>query len=259
MTRFLCLLGLIFAPVILRADIFPNPDMAPEDVIAATPGLHVYATKTKAQGKFAVVIPASYDANKPIPLIVSAHGHGGSGEGEARAWKNLPDQYNFILVCPSYYSSAAISDQSAADDNEMLKEVMKRVFGSLNINRSRVLHTGFSGGGLSTWYVAAQHDDWFTALCLRSGNFFAEPQISLSRWRTRPIYIMWGTNDLPDIPGQGAQMLDFVQNTMANKAVKHEIIAGGHHEGHPDLVAKWFAGLTDADFGPPDPDAPVHL
>ncbi len=259
MTRLFCLLGFILVPVMLRADTFPDPDMAPADVIAATPGLQTYATKVKAANKFAVVIPASYKAGKPMPLVVSAHGNGGSGEGEANAWSGLPDKYNFILVCPSYYSSVAISAQSAADDNEMLKEVMKRVFASLNIDRTRVLHTGFSGGSLATWYVAAQHDDWFTALCLRSGNFYSEPEISLSRWRTRPIYVMWGTEDMAGIPDQGAHMLDFLQKTMDNKTVKHEIIPGGHHEGHPDLVAQWFAGLKESDFGPPDPDAPIHL
>jgi len=248
-------------PGLLRADPFPDPDMDPADVIAATPGLTVYKTKAKGwdDGKFGVCIPTSYQADQPMPLVVSAHGHGGNGPGEAQAWNGLAEKYKFILVCPSYYSSAAVSGQSVADDDVMLKEVMTRVLGSLNIDRRKVLHTGFSGGSLATWYVAAEHDNWFTALCLRSGNFYGDPPLHLSRWQQRPIYIMWGEKDMTDIPEQGQRMLDFVQKTIGNEKVKHEVIPGGYHEGHPDRVAKWFAGLTDDDFEPPDPDAPIHL
>jgi predicted peptidase len=253
--------ALLFLAVSARADTFPSPDLAPEDVIAAKPGLAIYQTKAKGwdDGKFGVCIPTSYKPSEPMPLVVSAHGHGGNGEGEANAWNGLAEKYKFILVCPSYFSSAARSAENVENDERMLKEVMTRVFGSLNIDRRKVLHTGFSGGSIATWYVAAEHDDWFTALCLRSGNFFDDPPIRLNRWRERPIYIMWGQNDLPDIPVQGGKMLQFVQKTIDNKKVKQDVIPGAGHEGHPDLVAAWFAGLTDSDYEPPDPDAPIHL
>jgi predicted peptidase len=262
MTKLVIYLSVFFfALSVLRADTFPDPDLPPQDVIAATPGLTIYKTNAKGwdDGKFAVCIPTSYRPDQPMPLVVSAHGHGGTGESEGRDWNGLAEKYNFILVCPSYFTSAQLSAQNVSDDDTMLKEVMKRVLGSLNIDRRRVLHTGFSGGGLATWYVAAEHDEWFTALCFRSGNFFADPPIRISRWRHRPIYIMWGENDLSNIPGDDQRMLDFVQKTIDNPTVKHDVIPGGHHEGHPDLVAQWFAGLTDSDFEPPDPDAPIHL
>jgi predicted peptidase len=261
MNRLFYFLGLVLIPCLLRADAFPSPDLQPEDVIAATPGTVIYKTKAKGwyDGKFAVVIPHSYSADQPMPLVVSAHGHGGNGEGEAQSWNGLPDKYNFILVCPSYFTSAQADQTSIESDGIMLKEVMTRVLGSLNIDRKKVLHTGFSGGGLTTWYVAAEHDEWFTALCFRSGNFYAHPEIHVSRWRDRPIYIMWGDRDLADIPIQGQQMLDYVQKDIHNTKVKHEIIPNAGHEGHPDLVAKWFAGLTDADFEAPDPNAVPQL
>jgi predicted peptidase len=207
-----------FVPCLLLADPFPDPDLPADSVIAATPGLSLYKTKVKgaSDGKFAVVVPTSYKPDQPMPLVVSAHGNGGDGEVEAKAWNGLAETYKFILVCPSYFTSKTLDAQNVTDDDAMLKEVMTRVFGSLNIDRKRVLHTGFSGGGLGTWYVAAKHDDWFTALCTRSGNFYAEPDIHLSRWRERPIYIMWGEHDLADIPVQDQQMVDFVTKTIHN-------------------------------------------
>jgi predicted peptidase len=260
-TLLVCVLSFLLGPGLLRADSYPSSDLAPEDVIAAKPGLAIYNTKAKGSddGKFAVWIPASYNPNNPMPLIVSAHGHTWNGEKEAKTWKGLPDKYKFILVCPSYFTSDFLTEQNVSDDNVMLKEVMTRVFGSLNIDRRKVLHTGFSGCSLATWYVAAEHDDWFTALCTRSGNFFGDPPIRMTHWRQRPIYIFWGQNDIPDIITQSTAMVDFVDKTLDNTKEKHEVIPGGHHEGHPDLVAKWFAGLTDDDYEPPDPDAPVHF
>ena len=261
--RFLtCLVALLLMGGSLFANPFPDPDLPSDEVIAATPGITIYQTKNRAfdDGKFGVFIPSSYKPDQPMRLVVSSHGNGGSGETEVRDWKGLAEKFGFIVACPSYLApSQGPNDQVVQTDNETLKEIMQRVFASLNIDRTKVLHTGFSGGSLSTWYVAAQHDEWFTALCLRSGNWRGDPNIRLSRWRHRPIYILWGANDLPNIPGESQSMLDFAQNTMHNTSVKHEVLPGGHHESRPDLVAKWFAGLTDNDFEAPDPDAPVHL
>jgi predicted peptidase len=259
MRLFFYLLAIFFVPF-AEAHSFPDPNLPKEEVLATTPGLTVYHTKVKgrADGKFAVYVPSSYRPNQPMPLVVSAHGSGADGEKEARLWKDLPEQYKFILVCPSYYTSSETTPQNIAIDETVLQEVMARVLGSFNINRRKVLHTGLSGGSLSTWYLAAKHDEWFTALCTRSGNFDVDPDINLLWWRNRPIYIMWGEKDRQHILDQGPLMLNFVRNKLHNTKLKFEIIPGGGHEGHPDMVAKWFSGLTDVDLEPLAPDAPIH-
>jgi predicted peptidase len=246
---FICLLGILSIPSSLRAD----PALPADQVIASKAGLTIYQTKVKAVdgGKFGVCIPSTYNPQQPMPLIVSAHGNGQNGETEAARWKDLAQQYWFIVVCPSFLTShdGAVFPAEVAD-NLVLMEIMTRVFGSLNIDRNRVLLTGFSGGSLGAWYVGAEHDDWFTALCIRSGNFRYNPPINAAKWQNRPIYIFWGQNDLSFIPGEGQKMVDFVKSTIHPTSFKQEIIPGGTHEGHPDIVAKWFAGLTDADFAP---------
>ena len=94
------------------------------------------------------------------------------------------------------------------------------------------------------------HPEWFTALCFRSANFYGEKAVRFTRkseWKTRPLYIFWGTKDNPIIitksptstGGEGPAALDFLKKFQC-KNLKHEIIPEGGHDSHPDLAAQWF-------------------
>ncbi len=237
---------------------FPDPSLKPDQVIKATPGTNSYTTaKGKYDGgNFAVYIPKEYTAEKPMPLVVSSHGAGGTGPKELGGWLRFADKYGFIVVCPSYDSATSHGSLAAlqgviAQDERHLKDIMERVFKSLNIDRAHVLHTGFSGGGVPTWYIAWAHPEWFTALCFRSANFYGEKAVRFTRkseWKTRPLYIFWGSNDNPIIVkqspvmgpgGEGPPALALLKK-MQCKQLKHEILEGGGHDSHPDLAAKWF-------------------
>ncbi len=237
---------------------FPDPTLKPDLVIKATPGTNTYTTgKGKYDGgTFAVYVPASYTPDKAMPLVVSSHGAGGTGPKEVGGWIRLADKYGFLVVCPSYGCATAHTTLAAlqgviAQDERQLKDIMERVFKSLNVDRAHVLHTGFSGGGVPTWYIAWAHPEWFTALCFRSANFYGEKAVRFTRkaeWKTRPLYLFWGTKDNPIIitksptsaGGEGPASLDFLKKFQC-KNLKHEIIPEGGHDSHPDLAAQWFA------------------
>ena len=236
---------------------FPDPTLKPELVIKAEPGPTTYTTnKGKLDGgSFAVYVPKAYSPEKPMPLVVSSHGAGGTGPKEIGGWTRFAEQYGFIVVCPSYASATTHSALNLlpgiiSQDEKHLKDIMERVFKSLNIDRAHVMHTGFSGGGAPTWYAAMKHPEWFTALCFRSANFWGEKAETISKksdWKTRPIYIFWGDKDNPIIitkspvmgGGEGPAALDFLKKMHCQK-LKHEILPGGTHDSHPDLAAKWF-------------------
>ena len=228
------------------------------DRIAATPGVAEYTAHnaTYADGKFAVCVPASYSPKSPMPLVVSSHGAGGTGKGEVGQWKKWADQYGFIVVCPSY--ACAAGGRSTDDikrlgreDTLMLYGILRRVFGSLKVDRKHVLHTGFSGGGRPTWYIAMAHPECFTAVCFRSANFHCPEFIGMAKlrkWRTRPVYMFWGEQDHPIIlhkgaggEGEGPAGLKFLRTVVARRKLKHEVIPGGKHTSRADLAAKWFA------------------
>jgi poly(3-hydroxybutyrate) depolymerase len=232
--------------------------LKPDETLSDAPGLQVYESpkgRTFDNGRFYVYVPSSYSPSNPMPLVVSAHGAGCTGADEIKAWTPYADQYRFIAVCPSY----AITDRQPGVPvphsemqarvkacKEFERDVMRRVCGSLNVDRRFVLQTGFSGGGNPVW-CAMSFPEFFTALCLRSANF-SGPDVydfrNLAAWRKRPIYVFWGTADAPGIAGergQGAAGLDFLRKTVRAQTLKHEVIEGGRHDSRIDLAARWFA------------------
>ena len=112
------------------------------------------------------------------------------------------------------------------------------------------MHTGFSGGGIPTWYLAMSHPEVFTMLCFRRANYYGPSYFSMTRnvgpWLNRPVYVYWGENDHDLIikprnghPGDGPWGSLLLQQ-MGCRNVKHEILAGGGHAGRADLASQWF-------------------
>jgi poly(3-hydroxybutyrate) depolymerase len=237
----------------------PRAPKLPEELrLSAEPGKQIYKTESGgyAEGQFAVYVPKAYSADTPMPLVVSSHGSGGNGPGEIGEWEPLADQYAFLVVCPSYACAAAGRNTNTEktaqlrQDAVTLDEVLRRVLGSFNVDRKHVMHTGFSGGGNPTYYLAMTRPEIFTALCFRSANyhgtmFFATRDFSA--WRNRPVYIFWGEQDneiiIKPMPGhapEGPAGLLFLQQ-IGCQNLKHEILPGGGHASRADLAAKWFA------------------
>ncbi|MCS7304640.1 MAG: hypothetical protein NZ602_05965 [Thermoguttaceae bacterium] len=236
--------------------VFPDPKLPQELVISPTAEVKTYKPTTPGNlpdSSFAVYVPKSYSHETPMPLVVSSHGINGTGPGEITGWVKFAEEYGFIVVCPTYalatQPNMLKSKSAVLQEEKMLLEIMERVFRSLNVDRELVLHTGFSGGGLPTYFYAMRHPEIFTALCFRSANFLGDRfPMDVRPWRNRPIYIFWGSKDHPLIiekgnmgrPPEGPLCLAFFQKAGCTR-LKHQIIEGGGHESRPDLAAKWFA------------------
>lgn len=202
------------------------------------------------EGRFHIYVPESYHSDTPMPLVVSSHGSGSNGGNEIRAWQALADEHGFIVLCPSYDGATANGLEPKAENTmELIEELMPKVFGSFNIDRDHVMHTGFSGGGHPTFY-ALNFPDWFTALCFRSPNFtqsFVEravPTRNLRQWRGRPVYFFWGTEDTAMITESSPRAIEFLEGLRVELETEH--IEGGGHDSHPARAAEWFAGLIEA-------------
>ncbi len=243
------------APAAFASPAFPPMDGADEnvdlgeDALASSPGLKIYVEPKarKTVNQFAVYIPATYKAATPMPLLVSAHGNGGNGPGEVKQWEKYADQIGFIAVCPSFQSSVFCSDEFLKSDDRMLSNVMKRVLGSLNIDRKHVLFTGFSGGGFATFYLASKDSQIFTALCFRSGDFGGEGTYNVkstfAAWRHRPVYMYLAQHDNPAINKEDIAGLAFLQKRVDAANLKYEMLPTSGHQSRPEYAAKWFQTL----------------
>lgn len=224
----------------------PDPSLKPELVIKATPGQTTYKAQKpqKDQRDFVVIVPQGYDPKKAYPTVFSSHGNGGNGPGEAGPWQGMADQNGWIVVCPHFRSAVIATDVNLNDDEEMLKEIVDRVFKSLNVDRKNVMFTGFSGGGSVTWHVATRFTGVFTALCPRSGNFWVGERVPRhAHWKNIPLYTFWGEKDTDGILKDKAKALLFIDKQLKPKTWKNEIIPGGGHDSQPEKAAAWFSEL----------------
>lgn len=158
--------------------------------LPTAPGTH--ALKFEQQD-FALHIPAGYTPDQPRPLVLALH-YGGPVSryigGDLLEGLIVPGlgALGAIFVAPNRLRPDWANSQAEAD-----------VFGLLNhiqanyaIDSSKTLLTGYSIGGIGTWYLAGRNQDYFKAALPIS----APPPDEAIRtdWRI-PLYVIHSRGD----------------------------------------------------------------
>ena len=176
------------------------------------------------------------------PLLVMAHGNGGSGPSEVAGWMDLAQQHNFTIVCPTFLS--AVHVMHVPEDVPYFADCLRWIEHNLQYDKTNAYMSGASGGGFAVWYLGTTRPDFFKGLFLQSGNFAGDYfGLNLSRWQEKPIKLMWGSQDLPDIPIQNQQAVALLKSEDC-KNYSVEVVPGGRHEEHPNRVVAWMEYLT---------------
>lgn len=149
-----------------------------------TPELKFKSTTVKfehwgVERYYIVVEPEDYDANKAYPLVVFLHGNPSSAE-----WSATYSRYEFyasrseaIVVYPDaatddWQHGAAIADNA---DDTFIFATIDKVKTSHNIDASKILLTGWSGGGFMSAAMACRHYDSFKAIGIHAGGAPYDP------------------------------------------------------------------------------------
>lgn len=137
------------------------------------------------RGLIPLTVPARYDANVPVPLIVSLHGYTGSGEGHDRRWGigALADRYGFLAIAPDgaeeeggdgnrfWNASDACCNfyQSEIDDSGYVRRIIDEVKARYSVDESRVYVIGHSNGGFMSYRMAYEHSGVVAAIVSLAG------------------------------------------------------------------------------------------
>ncbi len=222
-------------PAIATASAAPVVPVNPAPTLGGPP--RTVSIGDRATAKEMAVWPDGGIAGRP--LLVASHGRGGTGPGEIKGWLGIAKEHRFTIVCPSFLSAASNSNL-LSEDADYFKDCLRWIANNLQYDKANVYMTGFSGGGFPTWYLATQRPEIFRGIFLQSGNFSGDYfDLNLSKWYNKPIKIVWGSQDLPDIPVQNKQALDMLKSADC-KNVTSEVIEGAHHQPHHDLVVAWI-------------------
>ncbi len=164
------------------------PAWAADGAPALLPGTHELSLRHAGRERvFTVHVPASYRADRPVPLVLALHGGGGSMEIMARdrlyGLVSQSETSGWIVAFPNGHSrlrgklatwNAGICCGTArdtdSDDVGFLRAVVAEVQRRLSIAPGRVYATGMSNGGMMSYRLACEAADVFRAIAAVAGT-----------------------------------------------------------------------------------------
>ncbi len=160
--------------------------------LAKQPGLHEQLLPPGGR-RYAISIPESYDGDQPTPLVIALH-WGGPVAPFTGKWllaglvEPALRELGALLVAPDRTLEDWANPQSEAETLELLDFVNQ----NYNIDAQRTLLTGYSLGGIGTWYMAARNQDLFAAALPISA--IPLPETAEIDWRI-PLHVIHSRQD----------------------------------------------------------------
>ena len=163
---------------------------------------------------YRVHVPAGYQSNAPIPLVLYFHGHGGNAlDGDRNSgFSAFADQQHFIIAYgqglqegqggPTFWADSGPIDYGV-DDLHYVSLMLDDLQSKLCIDARRIFETGFSNGGGMSNDLACNLAGRIAAFAPVSGDYY----IIGGCHPSRPVSIM-------DIDGSADQLVPYEGNSV---------------------------------------------
>lgn len=131
-------------------------------------------------------VPASYNTNEAVPLVIVLHGLGDNMANMAQVgFHQVSDTANFIVVTPQAIVDQAFTGSTAwnsgaglagfslngdVDDIGFINALIDTISDNFNIDQSRVFATGFSMGGFMSNRLACELNNRIAAIASVAGT-----------------------------------------------------------------------------------------
>lgn len=141
--------------------------------------------------KMLVYAPSSIVSNRP--LLISMHGYNQdiNYQKNQTKWEVIAKENNFVVVYPGGINNAW--DISGTTDIDFILAIIDEMYNRYGIDRDRVYLSGFSMGGMMTYYAATKIADKIAAFAPVSGYPMQGPDTN--SLRPIPIIHIHGTTD----------------------------------------------------------------
>jgi len=133
------------------------------------PGFHLRTLESDGEPySYVVFVPENYDGETKVPVLLFLHGAGERGTdaitpaqvGLGPSLEANRSAFPAIAIFPQ----ARETWRAGSDDAERALAALDDVINDYVVDRSRVVLTGLSMGGMGTWSIAASHPERFSAL-----------------------------------------------------------------------------------------------
>ena len=168
------------------------------------------------QRDYILYIPAIYDGNTNVPLVLNFHGINSNATEQMfyGNFRNIADTEGFILVHPegtllnggqhwnvdSFTPGTTIG--STADDVGFTEALIDELSNLYAINSDRVYATGMSNGGFMSFLLACQLSEKIAAVASVTGSMTPETYDACNAQHPTPVLQIHGTSD-DDVPYGG--------------------------------------------------------
>lgn len=194
------------------------------------------------RGDIPLFVPASYDSDAPVPLIVLLHGYGSNGVQQNAYMRisEMVDRYGFILATPDgtqettgrnarfWSASDACCNFYATelDDSAYILAIINAVKSQYTVDARRVYLIGHSNGGFMSYKAAHDHSDVIAGIASLAG---ADATVELAA-PANPVHVL--------------QIHGTADGTIAYAGGN---IQGNVYPGAVESVARWAAynGCTE--------------
>lgn len=188
---------------------------------------------------YMVHVPKSYNASKPVPVVLSLHGGGGNMQYQATEelyhWISKSEAAGFIAVFPNGYSrmrggklatwNAGICCGTARDkkidDVGFIRAVVDDLKTRVNIDAQRIFANGMSNGGMMSYRLACEAPDIFRAVASVTGT---DGTTSCNPGRAMPVFHTHAKDD---------------DRVLFNGGSGSESDTHADFVSVPDTIAKW--------------------
>lgn len=265
-----------FAPLEARCDAFQkNFELVRSDAMKAA------AFRIDGHDlQYYVLLPEGWHPARSWPLIVSINGAGGDYKGELGGW--IPQrQRGYVVIVPITFSntnggkvnelypySAELVEQFSHNkvaalnwEDAGIRKALPEWAEQFQIDPSRIFLTGFSGGGLFSYYAVFNMSDVFRGIAPRNANFSPLGNMDPRRSGDYPIHIFTSDQDEyaksvfggPGLDQQTEHAKQVLKEKGFTQVLHTALPDGGAHgatPGYYSRILNWFDLLWK---GPPPP------
>lgn len=123
-------------------------------------------------GTYRFSVPASYNPQKAIPLLLALHGDEGKPDYIFSSFQTMQSDSNgaFILVAPRAPFGGGSWYQATSSHETFINAVIAKLLGLYNIDQDRIWVTGWSGGATFLSYYAIKRQDILAAVVFYMGG-----------------------------------------------------------------------------------------
>jgi predicted peptidase len=169
-------------------------EMTPVDLEIKGPGLHklqVQAPSGKTV-KYVVHVPEGLPQGGKVPLVVALHYAGKDSDWYGHSMIEALYADGCLPIRPVIVAPDSLTgdDWDTPENVDHVAWLTRSTLKSYPIDPKRVVLSGFSAGGIGTWYIASRVPDVFTAAIPIAG----EPTLKGANW-TLPVYAIHAEAD----------------------------------------------------------------